>query len=133
MKIQHEFLPHEITRPEPPKPFNFAFRSVVPQEELRFARSIDERRYLFEQLKRRAAHELALSIAEHCKWFDASMPMNGDLALQLEVTINDKGAYKNWIPRAEQEGRAEGWARAMSAAARSLPYGIADAASEFYD
>ena len=131
--LAKDLAPFEIRHPERPEPLDFAFDRCIPWEELRFCRTQEERERLFKDLKRMAAHQLAQHIAKHCKWFDRGMQLDGSMRLTLELTINDKGAYRNWIPQAEQEGRKEGWASAMREAARSLPYGLADAASEFYE
>lgn len=128
-----DLMPLEIRRPDRPESMNFAFRKSVDPESLYFARSADDRQRLFDRLKWDAARALADHIAKHCKWFDRSTPMNRDMAIQIELTINDRGAYENFFPVAKQEGRKEGWASAMRAAAESLPYGIADAATEYYE
>jgi len=133
MMFSEDVLPMEIRHPERPAPMNFAFRRAIDRHELRFCRSVEEREALFTRLKRYAAGALAEHIAAHCKWMDRSFPMDGSLLLHLELTIQDRGAYENWLPRAREEGRRDGWKDAMTAATRSLPYGLADAASDFYE
>lgn len=128
-----DLMPMEITLPQRPQPLNFAFREKVDERQFAYARSDIERQRLFDELKRYAAHKLADHIAAHCKWFDVSMPMFGAPHLQIELTINDRGAYVNYLPVERDSGRREGRAAALKACAESLPYGLADAAAEFYE
>lgn len=128
-----DLMPHEIRYPERPEPINFAFRRQADWHELSFCRSREEREQLYARMKRHAAHALAEHIAAHCKWMDRTAPHDKDLVLQIELTIQDRGAYENYIPKARQEGRSEGWSAALKAATQSLPYGLADAASDFYE
>lgn len=130
--FKDQLMPMEIRHPERPAPMNFAFRRAVDWRELSFCRTQEEREMLFTRLKRYAAGALAEHIAQHCKWMERTMPTDGSMLLQLELTIQDRGAYENWLPRAREEGRKDGWNAAMNAATKSLPYGLADAATEFY-
>lgn len=133
MSINRDWLmPYEVRNPDRPQPMNFAFRETVDHRQLSFCRDMDDRRRLFDDLKRRAAHALAQHIAKHCKWFDASPPTYGELAIQLELTISDRGSYENWLPVERQAGRREGREQALKQCAESLPYGLAEAAMEFY-
>jgi hypothetical protein len=126
-------MPLEIRRPEQPEPMNFAFDRCVSRDDLRFCRTVEERNRLFEGLKRYAAGCLADHIAKHCKWFERSYPMDDGLRLRLELTISDRGAYENWVPVAEARGSARGKEQAIREMVASLPYGLADAAREYYE
>jgi hypothetical protein len=132
MNTFDKLLPFEIQRPETPRPISFAFRHRADPYELGLLQE-DRQRY-FERIKRKAAGALADHIAEHCKWFDVSIPQHDPyLTLQLELTIEDRGAYVNYAREARTAGFSDGWARAQAACAASLPYGVADAAQEFYE
>lgn len=128
-----EMMPPEIRRPEAPRPATFVYRRSVDRTMLQFCRTREERDRLFEDLKRGTARELAQHIAAHCKWMDREPIGFGDLCLELELTIHDRGAYQNYVPEARLQGEKSGWTRAMDAAARSLPYGLVDAAGDFYE
>lgn len=98
------------------------------------ARTVQDRQRLFEVMKRRASAKLAAFIFTNCKFFDRSMPgLDRDLELCIELSIEDRGAYVNYLPIERQHGRNEGWHKAMKACAESLPYGLQEAAGEFYD
>lgn len=125
--------PKEIRNPTPPAPMNFAVRQVADERDLRMARSLEDRQSLFDRMKRHAAHKLADHIFEHCKFFEVPDLMSRNLLLQLELTISDRGAYENYLPVARQQGRAEGRAQAIKQMVESLPYGLADATTEFYE
>jgi hypothetical protein len=137
MSGAHDHSPHllpvEIQNPEPPRPINFAFQRAVDPFELSLCRDHNDRRRLFDSLKRKASAALADHIAEHCKWFDIPAPERRGMVLQLELTISDRGAYVNYSRVARDEGFRDGWSRAQATCAASLPYGIADAAQEFYE
>lgn len=134
MSIQKYHLrPLEIRSPQKPKPLSFAVRKVAEDFELRMARTPLDRQRIFDRLKNQAAHELARLIFENCKFFDVSDVMSNDMKLQLELTINDRGTYENWLPITEQQGKAEGRKQAVIEMVESLPYGLADAAAEFYE
>lgn len=134
MSIQNYHLrPIEILRPERPEPLNFAVREIADAFELRMARTPEERGRVFERLKSQAAGKLAKFIFGNCKFFEVPDLMSNDLKLQIELTINDRGAYENYLPVAEQQGEAKGRAMAVKQMVESLPYGLADAAAEFYE
>lgn len=128
--------PVEIRRPARPEPTLFAFDEGVDQHELAIARRHEGQEgvdRLFERLKRKAAQRFAEHIANHCQWFEVKDAMSRELRLRLEVTLSDRGSYENWLPVAEHRGRHLGWKQAMQACTESLPYGMADAAREFYE
>lgn len=128
-----DMMPEEVHFPARPAPINFAYRERVDLRDMRNPYDPKERHEHFERLKHHAADKLAQHIAAHCKWFDMPDPIaGGDLVLQLELTISDRGAYENWLPHERGAGKREGYATAMKQAAESLPYGLADAATEFY-
>lgn len=131
--LSRDMMPEEVRHPERPEPINFAYRERVDFGDMRDPTDPRERHEHFERLKRNAANKLANHIAMHCKWFDMRDPLaGGDVVLQLELTIADRGAYENWLPNERGAGKREGYAAAMKQAAASLPYGLADAATEFY-
>lgn len=110
-----------------------AVRKTADRHELRWATDLRARQRIFDDLKRAAAHELADFIFAKCKFFEVPDLMGDDLKLQIELTINDRGAYENWLPVVEQRGKAAGERQAVKRMVDSLPYGLADAAREFYE
>lgn len=131
---RNDFMrPVEIRRPQAPQSLNFAVREIAEEFELRMARTPQEREQVFERLKQRAAYKMADYLFKNCKFFEVPDLMSRDLKLQIEITIEDRGAYENWIPVAEQRGKALGRKQAIKEMVESLPYGMADAAREFYE
>jgi hypothetical protein len=129
-----ELLPEEMfsLRRPAPEPITFRFDAEPDARDLAMCRGIREREELWARWKRRAAVELAEVIAKHCRWFDASSPINGP-SVRLEVTLHDRGQYERWLPVERAQGRNEGDARAVKRLTDSLPHGLADAATEFYE
>lgn len=131
---RNDFMrPLEIRHPLPPESLVFACREIADAFELRMARTPEERGRVFERLKKQASRKLAAFVMENCKFFEVPDLMSDDMRLHIEVTINDRGAYENWLPVAEQRARREGERKAVTRMVESLPYGLADAAREFYE
>lgn len=70
------------------------------------------------------ANQLAAHIAEKCLPFNVKAfienTLYGDRALEMELTINDRGSYEHWLPEERRQGRKEGAASEKA----SAPYGI---------
>lgn len=131
---RNDFMrPLEIRNPQAPAPFTVAVREIADAFELRMARTPQERGQVFERLKRNACQKLAVHLFQNCKFFEVPNLMSDDLQLQIELTVSDRGAYENWLPVAEQRARREGERKAVARMVESLPYGLADAAREFYE
>jgi hypothetical protein len=130
MKRFIELLPEEMftLRRDAPLPVTFRFDASPDPHELAMCRGIGEREQLYKRLKRQASFELAEKIAKECKWFDAGCGIEGP-RIRLEVTLHDSGSYEDWRRTGAREGRKA----AIKEMMESLPYGMADAAKEFYE
>lgn len=124
--------PLEVRRPTPPEAMTFCFIGEVDPIALRYARTNAERQVLFDRLKRQAARELADFIFEKCKLFE-SRRMDRDGSMEMELTISDRGAYVHYVREADALGHERGRKQAIKQMVESLPYGMADAAQEFYE
>lgn len=129
MRFTQDFDSATFQRPQEPRPETFCIQRTFDAYELEQARRIGVS--VLDQAKRWAAHELANHIADHCKWFDPGSAWfdNRSKTFRIELTINDRGSYEHMIPRAKEEGRRLGREQTK----KSLPYGLADACSEFYE
>lgn len=77
-------------------------------------------------IKGRASRELADHIIEKCHLFEipSFVELRGGVPVRMELTINDRGAYENLIPRERADARKEGIDIGASRVTKSIPYGF---------
>jgi hypothetical protein len=116
----HESL--TFTPPERPKPESFSFVHVLtPMEMDRLLHDPEFPRYL----KSCIAAELAKFIFKKSQAFQLP-PMDDlmrGLPIRIQVDINDRGSYENWIPREREEAESQGRKEGRKRAIESLPFG----------
>ena len=109
--------------PKRPKSQVFTYRHVLDEFELR---EIRHRPNYVSHLKRRMANELADHIVKECQlfqMFDMADLYRG-VPIQMELTINDRGSYENFLPIVKHEARKEGVRVGSDAVKRTIPYGF---------
>lgn len=118
---------------EPPKrPISetFFYQHVLDWMELE---SLKRDKGYVRALKRRMAHSLAEMIVEKCQLFQ--MPEMHELRdgtpIRMQLTVNDRGAYENIIPRERAEAKREGVKIGAERVEKSLPYGFEP--NQFYE
>ena len=125
-----------VTRANPIKPARterFVFEQpITPELRYELQRRPKE---TTDYLRRMAASELADAILEHCAffhkdWFDVTDP---DPRVRIELTVNDRGTYENMIPNERREAADQERVRTTKRLTESLPYGLAEAAQDFYE
>ena len=83
-------------------------------------------------LRGEAAHELTKYIMDRCQFFGADWRPEGPMA-RIEITLHDRGTYANLIPDARREEAHQERERTTKRLTESLPYGLAEAARDFYE
>ena len=120
---------YEVFResPKPPVTETFTYQHLVDDLEIRELRRNPG---YVESIKRQMTHALVDFIIKKCQLFQ--MPKMHDLErgipIRMELTINDRGAYENIIPReradAKREGIKVGIEVGIERVKRSMPYGF---------
>jgi len=87
----------------------------------------------YEYLKRMASRALAEKIFENCQLFEIQNLGFEGVVLQMELTVSDRGTYENYTQVAKAEGREAGRIEAVRQMAASLPWGLAEATTEYYE
>lgn len=113
--------------PKPPVTETFTYQHLVDDLEIRELRRNPG---YVESVKRQMANALVDFIIKKCQLFQ--MPKMHDLErgipIRMELTINDRGAYENIIPReradAKREGIKVGIEVGIERVKRSMPYGF---------
>jgi hypothetical protein len=96
-----------IDRPHRPAPMNYAIRHVLDRRDIELMRLSPEA--FRQRLKRYMTEKLAAHLVENCSLFEIPEYAHEGMAVQMEVMLNDRGAYENYIPVAKDEGRREGY------------------------
>lgn len=101
----------------------FAYRHVLDRYELEMLKHDPDFK---EYLKRRMAEAIAQMMVEKCELFE--MPdiasVHRGVPIQMEVTVNDRGAYEHLLPQEREHGRQTGIEEGKQRMLESLPYGI---------
>ena len=113
--------------PKPPVTETFTYQHLVDDLEIR---EIRRNPGYVESIKPQMTHALVDFIIKKCQLFQ--MPKMHDLErgipIRMELTINDRGAYENIIPReradAKREGIKVGIEVGIERVKMSLPYGF---------
>jgi hypothetical protein len=77
-------------------------------------------------LKKRMAVAIAEMMVEKCELFELPdiAALHHGVPIQMEVTVNDRGAYENLLPMEREHGRQEGVKEGRQRVLEALPYGI---------
>jgi len=84
-------------------------------------------------LKRSIAFKLADHLMERCVPLTQNDLMSGRRKLFIEIVINDRGAHERDLDFARSVAEKEERERVTKRLVASLPYGLAEAAQEFYE
>lgn len=109
--------------PKRPKTEVFVYQHVLDPFEVERLRHRPE---FVESLKRMMAHKLADRILETCQVFEIPefRALERGVPIRMELTINDRGTYENWIPRERDAAKREGFRVAVEEVRKSTPYGF---------
>jgi hypothetical protein len=111
-----------IDRPHRPEPMNYAIRHTLTRFDIEQLQRSPEA--FAQTLKRYMTQKLAAHLVESCSLFEVPELAYEGMSVQMEVMLNDRGAYENYIPVAKREGRDEGWKAAREAERMARPYGM---------
>lgn len=113
-------LAETFERPRRPEPMTIAFDYKVDP----LKREMHQRAGMLDafvrNVKYEACLELAEKILERIQFFSEQDILYGTETLRLELTINDRGSYQNWLPKE----RAFGVRAGAEATIKALPYGM---------
>ena len=113
--------------PKPPVTETFTYQHLVDDLEMMEIRR--DPGYV-ESIKRQMTHALAAFIINKCQLFQMTKmhDLERGIPIRMELTINDRGAYENIIPReradAKREGIKVGIEVGIERVKRSMPYGF---------
>jgi len=108
--------------PAPPQPLVVVVAHRVDAERLLFLRNVDPE-LIVREIKSQLARQIAQYIVDKTQLLKIDMPaiLGGwEAEVRLEFTLNDRGAYTNWIPKAENRG----FKQRVAAVKKALPYGF---------
>ena len=101
----------------------FTYQHVLDYHDIEMVRRDPK---FIERIKKMMARELADHICEKCQVFE--IPSMADLyhglPIRMELTINDRGAYENWIPNERREAHTNGVKVGADRVRKSIPYGF---------
>ena len=109
--------------PKRPEPKIVAIQKVVDLQELHMLKDRGAE-YFNKYLKRSMAHELGSYILENCDVIVLPDYMAAGQVVKMEMTINDRASYENWIPLAKQEGECAGIKHGIKVIMDRIPYGF---------
>jgi hypothetical protein len=96
-----------IDRPHRPEPMNYAVRHTLTRFDIDHLQRSPEA--FAQDLKRYMAQKLAAHLVENCSLFEIPDCAHEGMTVQMEVMLNDRGAYENYNLVAKDEGRREGY------------------------
>ena len=101
-----------------PKPMTLCVERVISKWDiLAFEGNLH---ILRERIKSDLSHDLANNIIDKCQLIEFPEVFKEGAVVRLELSINDRGRYENWLPIARDEGKKEGIKQAIE----NLPYGL---------
>lgn len=125
-------MPLFYTPSKRPEPINLAVREVIPWRELEHVRCSMGTQEFAKYIKRRMCQKIAAELVERCAPFMVEDVTRDGQEYQIEIYLSDRGAYEHWLPQERRQGQQEGYKHAEKVLTDSLPYGLADAATEAY-
>jgi hypothetical protein len=108
------------TPPARPAPINVVAVWAPDRDEFEYIWRHRPPEDLTREIRTRLARQVANILMEKCAPFVEMRTESGLPSYRLEVFLNDRGAYENWLPSERREGRQEG----AKAVIEMLPYGM---------
>jgi len=117
-------LAETIEVPQRPTPKTLRIDIPVHREARELARRFGDLTRWAKQEKAYMVAKLAEALSKDLQLFSENDLMAARETISLELTLNDRGSYQNWLPHERSEGRNEGVKAERQRGERVTPYGM---------
>lgn len=97
----------KVRRPEGPKTFKVT--QFINGTELHYAVLSEQKEAFIHRIKSRMCRDLAEALMKELQFFSEDYFLRPNEVVSLEVTLNDRGQYDNWLKHERAEGHVEGY------------------------